>query len=528
MQQPRESSNSFSSQSSRSMSATTSPHALPNQFYPNFAYPYPMDYGQPMAQSTSHDGSPIPPSSPSFTASIPGRRPLQRSPASTNGVAATTIRSQSQPAPKPPSQKAPNAAKTPVTPVTPGYEGGGSYYQVPAADMMHGFPIVDSNNVRPMMAYFDARIPVAHQSPSDNGSKSETRPDERSKSESNSAAPTPGSRISRSPSPNHSRHKSTPLRTTPLPPVPRFNSPNGPGETLPQSAYSNPAHAHMMNGLLIVNGSSYVNPTAESNRIYSSPTGEESTSPKINANDNLSHETNGTFNGLYSPSQATPGYPHRSGDNEKYLSGYPQNPSEAGGIVFSYAPPAQGFAVYPDGTYALPTSATRDDNALTPSRSYPTAWPRKTSPELADQASPTETNQNSRSPQSVPLLSPVMETRTPSPNKMRNGESRGPMVVNGNIIGGLPSFDGLPVPPTPAYMDGLRNLAAGNTNLPSRPSPLQQQSSSSGNQWQTSENKKRSSRRRSKSGPVRSNNNESTGSVRGQPLPIRPEDRKGG
>jgi hypothetical protein len=168
-------------------------------------------------------------------------------------------------------------------------------------------------------------------------------------------------------------------------------------------------------------------------------------------------------------------------------------------------------------------------------KGFPTAWPRKPSPDLKGSGSPTEGNQNSKSPQSAPLLSPVMETRTPSPNKSRTGENRGPMVVNGNIIGGLPSFEGLPVPPTPAYMDGLRNNIGGNTSLPSRPSPLQQQSSNNGSQWQTTEGKKRSNRRRSKSGPVRSNNNNNNNnnnsnevSTRGQPMPLRPEDRKGG
>jgi hypothetical protein len=220
-------------------------------------------------------------------------------------------------------------------------------------------------------------------------------------------------------------------------------------------------------------------------------------------------------------------------------------------VAATLGSPTQSFPAFVDPTVAQTPilNTQREESVMSPTTSQHSPWGTMHSSVNGGK----EAMDASRSPsaKSAPLLSPVMETRTPLQNVARKMLPKGPpAIVNGNLATNGTQSNGIPparkpepVPPTPltmpitnswAYTAALNAPTSSSKMLPPQQRNTQPMSAISAtnpgaNQWQTTESKKKTARKRAKSGPSRSNNNGGLPSnPRGQPLPAKPEDRKGG
>jgi len=134
--------------------------------------------------------------------------------------------------------------------------------------------------------------------------------------------------------------------------------------------------------------------------------------------------------------------------------------------------------------------------------------------------------------QQAPLLSPVLENRTPSPTASRRTEkSKAPQSSNNSTASSTTPVNGSALKQTtnlPSHSPDSRNANGSATyeqrngiSGHSKPSIAESSNNKADDkQWQQSNNKKHSRRKRAKSA--------SLGAIEGQPLPANPAERKGG
>jgi hypothetical protein len=525
-----------------------------------------------MTQSLSQDGSRTNPSSPSLGASVPARRGLQRTSVSNGSSGTSTARSQSQPArQQAQQQQIPMPPQPNPMPAFLGYDSSGQpRFAGSGSDMATQFGYATASGQ--MTGALDGRAqdfanyyienrgqqvsmppPSADMNIGRNNSHPElSRRREKSQHDLQPLALGPNTKSSRSPSPGHSRNMSTPLRSAPLPPVPRFGQPYSNVEPVQSPAFVAPSsnQSNMTNGLLIVNGSYTPNSTAaEPNRAYPATSPDETPNALFGTTDSSAHDKNATsasYNPTFIPQEYYPA-PH---DLENLTSNFAGGlslhnmPSDSNGAATSYGSPIQSFPAYVEQPFVpmSPLATQEEESVMSPTRSNQSPW-QTFSPQGASTpaSSSKEAKDASKSPsvKSLPLLSPVMETRTPSPSAARKLENWHPLIVNGNMANGDSINEKLsrppePVPPTPL----LRTNSASNVTASSSPArPLQQlqqrnpqqSGSNNSNQWQTTDSKKKTNRKRARSGPVKAQQDGAVSNNKGgQPLPAKPEDRKGG
>lgn len=522
-------------------------------FYPNFPYGMTIDQGQPMVQSLSQEGSRTNPSSPSLGSSVPARRGLQRTSVS-NGNAGASTRSQSQPARQ---QQQPQQNTMP--PFPSGYDASGlPLYPIPNAgqDPSQNFRTTDNQirfgampvtnpttDDRPKeylgfsRGIVEARNNASTaQSGDSNFTRIQSQPDlsyhkVNGKTDLQPLVVGNNNKKTRSPSPGHSRHMSTPLRSAPLPSIPRFGQIHNNQDVNQAQPYSTPStQPPTSNGLLIVNGSTYLpSSTHEASRLYAVSTPDETSSTFFGSTDSpASHYTPGQSSSEYYP-------PY---DMDALASRFPTGLMlDSTNNATSYASD-QSFPAFVDASYTSipPLNGVDEQNVMSPTKMQQSPY-QSFHGTPSTPSSVKDGQESSKSPptKSTPVLSPVMENRTPA-----SSVGNRPPIINGNITNGSlvngRSFNEVlakrvpePIPPTPLSMAtvGINQGAKALPNQRIVPS-VSNTTSTNSNPWQTTEPKKKQpARKRAKSGPVRSND-ASASNRGGQPLPAKPEDRKGG
>jgi hypothetical protein len=547
------------------VSATATPLVNGSPFYPNFLNYMSIDQSQPMMQSTSHDGSRTNPSSPSLGTSIPARRGMQRSSVS-NGSSGAPSRSQSQPARQQPQQQPQQNVLMPFG--TIGYDNSGQpRYAVSSADIpsLFGYAPMQGQTIdgRSVSYFIDSRgqqIPLPTPSSEVNMGRIQSQPElaqrrEKSQHDLQPLALGAETKVSRSPSPGHSRHMSTPLRSAPLPSVPRFGQAFGAMDPNQSPSFVTPTtQSCLNNGLLIVNGSSYTtSPTiGDSSRAYSASTPDENSSVLFST-DSPGYDANSISGSHYHPGFMPPEMiSHQDMDalSSNFATGLSlQNMHmDSSGAVTSYSTPTQPFPALVDHYGQMPPP--EEEQVMSPTSMQQSPW-QSFAQFGANPSAATikEAKDASKSPssKSAPLLSPVIETRTPSPNVPRKVENRRPLIINGNLANGTSINEALatripePVPPTPLSTVTSVNDVTSTTpkaavasssskssaSQQRNPQPSASTTPTTAKEWQTTEGRKRPNRKRARSGPVRANETGTTNKS-GQPVPIKQEDRKGG
>jgi hypothetical protein len=531
-----------------------------------------------MTQSLSQDGSRTNPSSPSLGTVAPERRGLQRTSVSNGSSGTSTARSQSQPArQQAQQQQIPTQGQpTPMLPFLCYDSSGQPRFAAPGSDLGAQFGYaaasgqisvpVDARAQEFMNYYIDQRAqqgsmppPSADMNIGRNNSHPElSRRREKSQHDLQPLALGSNSKSSRSPSPGHSRTVSTPLRSAPLLPVPRFGQPFSAVEAVQSPSFILPTsnQSNMTNGLLIVNGSYTPSSTAaESSRTYPATSPDEMPSALPGSTDSPAHDkataSTSSFNPTFIPQEYHPSSYEMENFASNFASGLSlQNiPTDSNGAAASYGSPKQSFPAYVEQPFVpmSPLATQEEESVMSPTRSNQSPW-QTFSPHGANTPSSgsKEAKDASKSPgsKSLPLLSPLIETRTPSPSVARKIENWHPLIVNDNMANGesineKPVRAPEPVPPTPLLRtNSASNVTATSSSLRQQQqspqqqrNPLQLGANSANNQWQTNDGKKKTNRKRARSGPVKAQQQDGIGSNNnrgGQPLPAKPEDRKGG
>lgn len=551
-----------------------------------YQYPSPYELAQPMSLSASQEGTRTNPSSPSLsTVSPAGRRGQQRSASNTGS------RSQSQPAralpnhvlmatgyPPMPAYDAntlayvaqqmngidPNPAAMADLPLrsaramsvadTPSSSGSPREYL--------GYCVEDSPQMQhPYQQQLQMKPKYAHFHLPPIPSYGEMRRQRAGKEASLQAPPSIATRrASRSPSPlGHMRSYSaaaTGLRSAPLPsmptPLPHRLDTLAPPE---------------IKGPLIVNGSTY---SASPPRPWDIPSELEQSQDEPNdmiANQfaaadvgaphmqsnyevfgiyqqppaNTSETSVPDFEGQPSTSNATP--------QRKVNGALAETPKHHNGPVIASSTPVLASEPFP----ALPPSMTESASASQENQVPAAATPESTTPaqkspwrNVASGKSPVppldlskSTLDTSKAPNSGQLLSPVIETRTPSPTANRHGVA--PAEKPAKVNGGTPVANG-------TYVEAWRSHLSANSSAkqdspvakkdnepPTQktetggqksPAPSSQHTQQESGQWTQATQKRR--RRRAKSGASKSGEASASTAGKGEPMPANESDRKGG
>jgi hypothetical protein len=568
---------------------------LGNPVFPNFMYAAPMDQSQPMSHSVSQDGSRTNPSSPQISDATPARRGMQRASVS-SGSQGASIRSQSQPA----RGMSPNMF-VPGLQIL-GYDASGlPLYGYPQPDVTASYRQADSalryaNSSMPDMTgeiptkeyvgYWvnDTRqqrpqVPVPAPGaefvvPKIPSFAEASRRVQRPSQDLQPIAVGATRQSSRSPSPlGHSRHNSTPLRSAPLPSgtSPQFGRPDlsrSADQTRSSSIAGVGSNQGLASGgLLIVNGSSYSSSGGDNDSALAaatdslslaSPSPDDfSSGPYFSNADTL--QENGVSEGPFTqPIYQSDFARHHSGEVMQ-PNGIPQQTYgvDPAYIAASFGSPMQAFPAYVDpAVQSSPLLPQEEESVTSPRTVHQSPWQTITPLATAKSTSaspPAETHKDvngkdalkSPGTKSAPVLSPVIETRTPSPSAHRRSDNFRPNVTSTPFMNGSVWTNGSrpePTPPTPASRQGGQSAAQAQASKQMPPPPLpisagsvapaqgqpSGQSSGQGQWQQTSTGRKRTGgRRRSKSGPAARSSGDITAS-KPQPLPTRPEDRKGG
>jgi hypothetical protein len=566
-----------SSQSSRDASATVSPQRTPYMngassprmtsaaFYPEYlSYPY---EAQQMAQSVSQDGSRTNPSSPSLSTTTPARRTMQRSSLASEGSA----RSQSQPprggVPQPlmyppyshfipgyglqyayavPSsahdhQQAQSSVDVPV-----GYDPLSRATSLPTRDSspkeyvgyyMHGPRRVESKlPPQPAQVPSFGNLPQIPQ-------YSELAHRRNRPSQELNLSLNAGRQVSRSPSPlGHHRTFSTPMRGSNVPlrsaplPIPAFRSErNDSSQQHHEPSFASPS------GLLIVNGSSYPSSTIE-NR--SNPSEEDfpldEPMPTFTGKEESFRQEDLRNLSSRQPSIFESPVPNQRQSPPMFQSpnGFPYNtaPFESEAVFNS---PLQPF---PSFDPAMPPSRSDEDHTLSPRSAQQPPWrvPQTMKPSIPpiDTSKGQDPSKQSE-PKTAPLLSPVYETRTPSPtaHRRKSDHIRNPSLngifplmnggagkENGAVNGRSHVSRSVVVPPTTAGKSTTAGSSPSADKSHQNKTPASATSTTSG--WQTTgKSKKKKNRQRSQSGAAVGSNGTAR---RGEPMPTNESERKGG
>jgi hypothetical protein len=566
-----------SSQSSRDASATVSPQKTPYlngassprmtsaAFYPEYlSYPYDT---QQMVPSVSQDGSRTNPSSPSLSTTAPARRTMQRSSLASDG----SVRSQSQP----PRGGVPQTLMYPqFGHFIPGY--GLQYaYAVPSSAQDHvqaqssidvpvgydplsratSLPTRDSSPKEYVGYYMhgprriESKLPPQPPHVPSFGNipqipqYSELAHRRNRPSQELHLSLNAGRRVSRSPSPSgHHRTFSTPMRASNLPlrsaplPIPAFIS----EQNDPSPQHREPPTFAPPSGLLIVNGSSYPSSTIE-NR--SNPS-EEDFSMDEPVSAVTSREEPFRQEDLSNTSARPPSMFEAAAPNQRHS---PPMVQTTNGFSYQsacleseggFSSPLQPF---PSLDPAMLPSKPDEDHVVSPRSVQHPPWrvPQTLKPSVPpiDTSKGQDPSKQSE-PKTAPLLSPVYETRTPSPtaHRRRSDHIRNPS-LNGIfplINGGTGKENGTAngrshvprtagVPPTPT---GKSTTVGPSISADKSPQSKTPSATSTTSGWQTTgKSKKKKNRQRSQSGAVIGSNSTPR---RGEPMPTNEAERKGG
>lgn len=551
-----------SNQTSRDASATVSPQKTPfltgtnsqgpnsAPFYHEYLY-HPYD-----TQLMSQDGSRTNPSSPSLSTSTPARRTMQRSSLANDGQGGST-RSQSQPP-----RGVPQPMVYPLAHYIPGY---GMYYATASSamdpphpqsslDVPVGYdisrttslPIRDGSPKEYVGYHFQVPRVVQQASVRKIPTYSELAHRRNQPSQEINLLGNGEKRLSRSPSPlRHQRAFSTSHQglyaepqSAPLPvPVPLHQR----DTRIDPTQRTGKQAAATLNGLLIVNGSSYPSSTVEirSNASEDDSPMNGSGSAFIGReepfrHDDLSASSGGPHSVYDSPAlsqQYSP--PSYQGGALNGFSSYPA-PFETENVPPSHSP-VQPFPSFIDPGLSS-SSSHEDEETVAPKSVQPSAWrvqlPAKTPVPPIDTSQGQDVSKN-HEPKTAPLLSPVYETRTPSPTAHRRSEHMPSLSLNGisPIVNGFPtkgssSTNGRAhgtrpgrIPLTP--VEGSDGATHQQIKTPSS-------ATSSTTGWQSAggkKSKKNKQRSHSKSTSAGNSNAKPRG---GEPMPANASERKGG
>lgn len=380
----------------------------------------------------------------------------------------------------------------------------------------------------------------------------------------------------RSPSPlGHARNFSTPLRSAPL--LGGSATRVGPSNLAKQSVEQNvipsseqiKPNGAVVTGLgVIVNGSSFVNSNQEHDGARGGfSNGYPVTTPDENSRNFFESTSTPPSDG--SISQHGSAYNSVEFQREQETTGlsYLHTPRMDGGQVLStVGSPMQPFPSYND--MMSPLASAEEEVVTSPTRQHQSPW-QSLSPNISIK-SPNDSHKDAQeipktpSFKSTPVLSPVIENRIPTPQMQRRIDSgkqqqeQRPAVVNGNLVnGGLVNGNisyrpSDPVPPTPATFPlrvhpsaqikpDIHGYHPANNSGSLGPEVTIPSPPVISNPWQTTGSTKKKNRKRSKSGPAtrsvtdgqqqqhqNQNQNQHQQTRRVEPLPSRPEDRKGG
>ena len=538
-----------SSKGSQGNSSTVSPQKTPyvtgnsspslshTSLYPDYLY-HPLGYdGQPLTQSISHDGARTNPSSPSLASAVPRRTQQRLSELSGNAAGSGSLRSQSQPARGIqqsfmipgysqfggipgygiPSYSISNASQDPSTMSQSSGDGSvnleNSLYRTGSLQSDHtpkeyvGYFVPGTQppttaipqpqpptqlpvfgTLQQIPAYSD----LAHR---------------RNRQSQDLQLTLNGNRhASRSPSPlgHHQRTFSIPahqntasLRSAPLPRMVERQRPEH--IELPQSALTRP-------GPPVVNGSTALPRTPEnqfttSDEDASTAAGEGSGASFFSNSDTFSqadalglsgYQHQQTFSPVVSSTQTRDSLPEKNHQQIK-----------------STRSPPQAFPPYMDQPILSSQLASNHEEQLSP-RTLQAPWIASSSSKpTIPQIDTVQAAQLSGKPSEVKtapvVLSPVYETRTPSPTTMRRvdhlrqGSLNGVLApANGDITTNAPNLNGRPVEPVPPTPFDK------NVGHEDKHKAITPQASSG--QWQTQPTMRKKNRKRTKSGPNPSRN----------------------
>lgn len=582
-------------------------------YYAGYGYQqrHPLDPTHPMSLSSSQDGSRTHPASPSLASSrtLPAspslasaaptsRRSVQRSVAP-NGSQASSIRSQSQPAPAIPSHLviSPNAAY-PMPPV-PNYDPS-AFANVPpqmnslelaqgGPDMSlrsnHAVPVVDlassTGSPKEYLGYYVEESPQVYQQPTPRKQGFYLAPIpssygemKRQRAAANDLMQVPSSiqtrRASRSPSPlGHMRSFSTAsgLRSAPLPTMHLSQLPRQRVDS------SQPQYAA---GPLVVNGSSYTSASSPPSWELQSTPDDSQTETSEMLPESFASTVNGpphvqsaydVFGIQQSSENASEG--SRNEDDPliataNHVNGHvvePPKPKTNGMTVVSSQPLPQASEPFPPLPQASsPELANAKENSLSSTSPPDSVTPAMKSPwrNVVATKSPVPPLDLSKvSGSEVPKppltgtassLSPVLETRTPSPTASRSGRNLATprsAKANGSMViaNGTYADTSKPESRQPAVV-GSNGVFANVTNKSNvaksaqatsveKPGPSAPPQASSqvlpkpqqpSGQWETSTTRGKKKRGRTKSGTVKNGSI----SIEGEILPANEAERKGG
>ncbi|EKG12001.1 PAP/25A-associated [Macrophomina phaseolina MS6] len=520
---------------------------------PQYLYPYPngFEQPQPMSQSHSQDGVRTNPSSPSLPLSIPQRRGVHRATVA-EGQTNSAIRSHSQPA-----RADQNALLLTGYPPIPSYPPN-----------LMAYPIARSSQETAAAQQQPVDVPQQHaqcipaaREPAQNGSPKEYygyfmnespqhhfRPNlqdytvqqipsfqelaQRRKRISPDLAPPQHTQAqqhaSRSPSPlgqGHNRSFSTGIRQTPTSAPP-----------LQASEKKTPPVPPIASGPVIVNGSYRALQSREQRSLTDS----------IDSNGFTDRDSVSSLAGSARPDEPFPmEMPEQQQQqqiftNELLRRHFASSEPEGLNGVDVYGTVSQA----PAPSYALSATTVQSHYHLSGDEYSTTTgmqsnnqnvppWRVKAAP---NGVSHLDTSRTSTAPPqtvksaALPILSPVQETRTPSPTASRGPVSAGLQPTNGTSIGGgVSDTDAQPAPPRTAGNHNVKQQSPHPTkdslNAHEKPSSKGGAggNSTSNGGWQKSGGGKKGGRKRAKSNASR--NGEHRG---GEPLPANEADRKGG
>lgn len=536
-------------------------HALDNPpatapLVPGFLYHYPavLEQAQSTSESLSREGVRTNPSSPAIAASVPLRRVPHRSSMATESPSAS-IRSQSQPARTVIGHLV--AEGYPSVPVydsivMAGYPTAGPYQEAHAAqsnvDIAQnaasnypvGSPVGDYGMPREYVGYLidssSRARPPFHQF-----AVPQIPPYREHAARRHGLSPDRGQplmgesprRISRSPSPlGHSRYYSTDNSSAPLPPP-----------TLPRSVRADSAQPRQSQGLAIANGSSpWV--SAQSRDIGSISESFDAPALSDHASQSSLQEDSHNYDPVGLAQE-----PPVNGDSVYRQMATQGVRNEAIGYspvkaiqpdIFSSVGHRDRF---PALTEALPLGASSraEDNSsryqenLSPKSHHQLGWPadssRETYPKPQDLSKNSVTASHDSSSTNMPLLSPVIETRTPPPTANKKFEPTTERPMNGpDLYSSMPNGIGTKPLPTLPLKD---EDTASQSNQPSKGWPpsgdkLSKNNASAAspvNGWEKPKAGRKGGRKRASSGA-----NKSAAEIkpRGQTMPTNEAERKGG
>lgn len=239
----------------------------------------------------------------------------------------------------------------------------------------------------------------------------------------------------------------------------------------------------------------------------------------------------GGFQGPYAAEHIRPHHPSVVYSPQTSGVQYADASAEATATVPSASsPPTTDFPPFVEQSVPQSDPRAKVDDHVSPKASQsPWSGPTTTKPNIAplDTAKAAQLQNKHSEPKTAPLLSPVYETRTPSPTAIRRPDHYRQTSINGilsptngEVAAGIVLSNGRPaepVPPTPITRTDQPNAASNDRDKPAS------------GQWQAPPRKK--NRKRTKSGPnPRSSPSIGAADVKSKPevLPTNEMERKGG